>query len=307
MEGSRVGALKVALIPAAGRRDVPSEGVTNRKSEGTKIVAYTCWEGMGIKKQTCPFEAALLPPHGNTKGSELSCRHSMQSHRCDCMAFVMGSSSGSPGGGTLMLQLVNHLRRQGFFVAVALTRPFGFEGNRKMEQADALVEAMEEVSNLVVSQDPTDHALVVEAMEGVFNLVVSGTIRVGFYLVNGLDFACGRCTGGGNRWSKPFTSQNALVAAAGFVESLDMLAADALMEAMEESALAWWIVWNVHAVKELASTSDLQLGSAYVRVCVCVVCVCGDYMATEKGLIKWILWRSDYVVAKGTKSSGCYG
>ena len=33
---------------------------------------------------------------------------------------------------------------------MALTRPFGFEGNRKMEQADALVEAMEEVSNLVV-------------------------------------------------------------------------------------------------------------------------------------------------------------
>eukprot|EP00983_Pelagomonas_calceolata_P112045 1159844-Pelagomonas_calceolata.AAC.3 len=290
MEGSRVGALKVALIPAAGRRDVPSEGVTNRKSEGTKIVAYTCWEGMGIKKQTCPFEAALLPPHGNTKGSELSCRHSMQSHRCDCMAFVMGSSSGSPGGGTLMLQLVNHLRRQGFFVAVALTRPFGFEGNRKMEQADALVEAMEEVSNLVVSQDPTVFGSVSRKQ------VRSRTMHWLWKRWRGCSILC-----------KPFTSQNALVAAAGFVESLDMLAADALMEAMEESALAWWIVWNVHAVKELASTSDLQLGSAYVRVCVCVVCVCGDYMATEKGLIKWILWRSDYVVAKGTKSSGCYG
>lgn len=66
------------------------------------------------------------------------------------MVFVLGSSFGSPGGATLMLQLVNHLRRQGFFVAVALTRPFAFEGARKLEQADTLIEAMEEVAHLMV-------------------------------------------------------------------------------------------------------------------------------------------------------------
>ena len=44
---------------------------------------------------------------------------------------------------------------------MALTRPFGFEGNRKMEQADALVEAMEEVSNLVVSVCVCVHVLYV--------------------------------------------------------------------------------------------------------------------------------------------------
>lgn len=48
------------------------------------------------------------------------------------------------------MQVVNHLRRQGFFVAVALTRPFGFEGQRKLEQADTLVEALEQVAHLVV-------------------------------------------------------------------------------------------------------------------------------------------------------------
>lgn len=69
---------------------------------------------------------------------------------CAGVVFVLGSALGSPGGATLMLQLVNHLRRQGFFVSVALTRPFGFEGVRKLEQADALIEAMEEVAHLVV-------------------------------------------------------------------------------------------------------------------------------------------------------------
>lgn len=49
-----------------------------------------------------------------------------------------------------MLQVVNHLRRCGFFVGVALTRPFAFEGARKAEQADTLIEAMEDVASLVV-------------------------------------------------------------------------------------------------------------------------------------------------------------
>jgi cell division GTPase FtsZ len=66
-------------------------------------------------------------------------------------AFVLGSSMGSPGGATLMLQLLNHYRRQGHFVVAALTGPFGFEGARKLEQAHALMEALEQVAHLVVS------------------------------------------------------------------------------------------------------------------------------------------------------------
>ena len=50
-----------------------------------------------------------------------------------------------------MLQVVNHLRRCGYFVGVAVTKPFAFEGARKAEQADALIEAMEDVASLVVS------------------------------------------------------------------------------------------------------------------------------------------------------------
>jgi len=55
-----------------------------------------------------------------------------------------------------MLQVVNHLRRCGFFVGVALTRPFAFEGARKAEQADALIEAMEDVASLVVGKKTDD-------------------------------------------------------------------------------------------------------------------------------------------------------
>jgi cell division protein FtsZ len=42
------------------------------------------------------------------------------------------------------------MRRAGLFVAVALTRPFDFEGRRKSEEASALVEALQDVANLVV-------------------------------------------------------------------------------------------------------------------------------------------------------------
>lgn len=49
-----------------------------------------------------------------------------------------------------LLQLVRHLRRQGYFVAAALTRPFEFEGSRRLEAADALITTLEEVAHLVV-------------------------------------------------------------------------------------------------------------------------------------------------------------
>lgn len=50
-----------------------------------------------------------------------------------------------------VLQLAAHLRRAGFFVLAALTLPFDFEGRRKVEEAAALVEALQDVANLVVS------------------------------------------------------------------------------------------------------------------------------------------------------------
>jgi hypothetical protein len=50
-----------------------------------------------------------------------------------------------------LLQLAAHLRRQGLFVATELTMPFDFEGRRKLEEADALVEALSGVAQLTVS------------------------------------------------------------------------------------------------------------------------------------------------------------
>lgn len=50
-----------------------------------------------------------------------------------------------------MLQIAAYLRRTGFFVVAALTRPFDFEGRRKLEEADALIEALQDVAQLVVS------------------------------------------------------------------------------------------------------------------------------------------------------------
>ena len=50
-----------------------------------------------------------------------------------------------------VLQLAAHLRRAGYFVLAALTLPFDFEGRRKVEEASALVEALQDVANLVVS------------------------------------------------------------------------------------------------------------------------------------------------------------
>eukprot|EP00798_Chlamydomonas_sp_ICE-L_P016544 gene16544-22773_t len=64
-----------------------------------------------------------------------------------------GAASGSPGGASLMLQLVNHCRRLGYFVVVVLARPFSFEGGRKLEQADSLIDALEAVASLTVVVD----------------------------------------------------------------------------------------------------------------------------------------------------------
>lgn len=59
---------------------------------------------------------------------------------CGCMLFLL----------LQVLQVASHLRRAGFFVLAALTLPFDFEGRRKLEEASALVEALQDVANLVV-------------------------------------------------------------------------------------------------------------------------------------------------------------
>ncbi len=51
-----------------------------------------------------------------------------------------------------LLQLATYLKRQGLFVVAALTRPFEFEGRRKLEEADALIEALDDIAQLVVSR-----------------------------------------------------------------------------------------------------------------------------------------------------------
>lgn len=58
-----------------------------------------------------------------------------------------------------LLQLVRHLRRQGYFVAAALTRPFEFEGSRRLEAADALITTLEEVAHLVVRRAGGRHGV----------------------------------------------------------------------------------------------------------------------------------------------------
>ncbi len=96
-------------------------------------------------------EEAQAPEGSPARGAGTAASGGLRPDGASGAVFVLGSALGTPGGATLMLQLVNHLRRRGFFVAVALTRPFRFEGARKLEQADALVETLEQVAHLVVS------------------------------------------------------------------------------------------------------------------------------------------------------------
>jgi hypothetical protein len=66
------------------------------------------------------------------------------------VAFLLAGAGAVPGGSTMLLQLASHLRRAGYFVVAALTRPFDFEGRRRLEEADALIEAMCDVAQLTV-------------------------------------------------------------------------------------------------------------------------------------------------------------
>lgn len=49
-----------------------------------------------------------------------------------------------------LLSLVKALRDTGHFTAVSVTRPFEFEGQRKVEAADRMIAALEEAAHLVV-------------------------------------------------------------------------------------------------------------------------------------------------------------
>ncbi len=45
---------------------------------------------------------------------------------------------------------MNRLRETGHFTAVSVTRPFEFEGQRKVDAADHMIAALEEAAHLVV-------------------------------------------------------------------------------------------------------------------------------------------------------------
>ena len=48
-----------------------------------------------------------------------------------------------------VLRLVTELRQAGHFTAVAVTRPFDFEGKRRAEAAETLITALEEAAHFV--------------------------------------------------------------------------------------------------------------------------------------------------------------
>ncbi|DBA68374.1 hypothetical protein WJX79_000768 [Trebouxia sp. C0005] len=66
------------------------------------------------------------------------------------VAFLLASAGTIPGGAPLLLSLVNRLRETGHFTAVSVTRPFEFEGQRKVDAADRMIAALEEAAHLVV-------------------------------------------------------------------------------------------------------------------------------------------------------------
>lgn len=49
-----------------------------------------------------------------------------------------------------LLSLVKSLRDTGHFTAVSVTRPFEFEGQRKVQAADRMIAALEGAAHLVV-------------------------------------------------------------------------------------------------------------------------------------------------------------
>ncbi|KAK9865083.1 hypothetical protein WJX84_002741 [Apatococcus fuscideae] len=71
------------------------------------------------------------------------------------VAFVLAAAGSIPGGAPTVLRLVYELKQAGHFTAVALTRPFEFEGRRRAEAAETLISALEEAAHFVtvIEQD----------------------------------------------------------------------------------------------------------------------------------------------------------
>ncbi|PSC70531.1 nudC domain-containing 2 [Micractinium conductrix] len=65
------------------------------------------------------------------------------------VAFVLAPAAAAPGGAATVLQVVQALRAAGHFTVAAVTRPFGFEGAAKQEQADDLVAALRQSAHMV--------------------------------------------------------------------------------------------------------------------------------------------------------------
>ncbi len=68
--------------------------------------------------------------------------------------YYLGRPCGCPAAVWLqLLQVASHFRRAGYFVVAALARPFAFEGRRRLEEAEAVVEALGEIAQLLVGQE----------------------------------------------------------------------------------------------------------------------------------------------------------
>lgn len=60
-----------------------------------------------------------------------------------------------------LLSLVQSLRAAGFFTAVALSSPFGFEGTKRVQAAEQLIQAAQHTAHLVsVIEQACHHSLV---------------------------------------------------------------------------------------------------------------------------------------------------
>lgn len=65
------------------------------------------------------------------------------------IAFIVTSAACVPGGADLVLSLIRQLRGAGFFTVVAMASPFEFEGSRKTDSANRIIEEVHNAAHLV--------------------------------------------------------------------------------------------------------------------------------------------------------------
>ena len=67
------------------------------------------------------------------------------------MTLVVGTSNLTCDGSCMLqtLALAQQLRATGQFTVVAVTRPFGFEGTRRLAAADKMIAELESIAQLV--------------------------------------------------------------------------------------------------------------------------------------------------------------